>query len=173
PENMPEIDYLFITHDHWDHLDYKTIKALQPKINKVICALGVGAHFEYWGFNPEQIIEEDWHTRMELDAGFTAFTTPARHFSGRGLRVNQSLWTSYVLKTPNFTIYIGGDSGYDRHFASIGKQFGPFDLAIVELGQYDEKWRYIHLLPEEFTKVARELNTKRILPVHNGKFTLA
>ena len=116
-EDMPDIDYLFISHDHWDHLDYETLVKLRPKIKKVICGLGAGAHLERWGFEKNKILEKDWHEQIDLESGFTVHTVPARHFSGRGFKRNQVLWTSFVLKTPSMQIFIGGDSGYDTHCA--------------------------------------------------------
>lgn len=172
-DDIPEIDYLFISHDHWDHLDYETIKKLKPKIKKVICGLGVGEHFEYWGYSKNSIIEKDWNESIELDSGFSVHTTPARHFSGRGLSRNKSLWLSFVLKTPTMKFFIGGDSGYDTHFQEIGEKFGPFDLAIIENGQYNYMWRYIHSMPDQTIKIAKEINAKKILPVHSSKFRLA
>ena len=172
-DDIPEIDYLFISHDHWDHLDYKTIKALKPKIKTVICSLGVGEHLEHWGYNPNIIIEKDWNENFTLDNGFIVNTTPARHFSGRTFTRNKSLWMSFVLQTPTMKIFIGGDSGYDTHFAEIGKNHGPFDLAILENGQYDRKWRYIHTLPDELLQVAKDLRANKVLPVHSSKFALA
>lgn len=172
-DDIPEIDYLFLSHDHWDHMDYKTLKKLKPKIKKVITGLGNGAHLEHWGFNPEIITEGDWYQQFDFDPGFRVTITPARHFSGRGLKRNQTLWASFVLKTPSSSLFIGGDSGYDTHFKVIGDQYGPFDLAILENGQYNENWRYIHMLPGEQFKAANDLNAKTILPVHSGKFTLA
>jgi L-ascorbate metabolism protein UlaG (beta-lactamase superfamily) len=172
-DDIPTIDYLFISHDHWDHLDYETVKKLQQKIKKIICALGVGQHLERWGFNSDIIIEKDWNEQIILGDGFIVNTTPARHFSGRGVKRNQALWTSYVLQTPTMKIFIGGDSGYDKHFAEIGKTFGPFDLAILENGQYNKSWKYIHMMPEEVLQVAKELNAERLFPVHSSKFALA
>ncbi len=171
-DDIPEIDYLFISHDHWDHVDYESLLKLKPKVKKVICALGVGEHFEHWGFDPATIIEEDWNTKIILDDGFTAHTVPARHFSGRGFSRNKSLWTSYVVATPSMKIFIGGDSGYDTHFAEIGKNHGPFDLALLENGQYDKSWKYIHMMPEEVLEAARDLNARRLFPVHSSKFAL-
>ncbi|MEN5434388.1 MBL fold metallo-hydrolase [Sphingobacterium faecium] len=172
-EDLPEIDYLFITHDHYDHLDYETIIKLKTKTKKVICGLGVGSHLEYWGYNPQDIIEKDWHDSISLDSGFTVYTTPARHFSGRSLQSSKTLWMSYVVQTPTMKIFIGGDSGYDTHYAAIGKKFGPIDLAILDNGQFDSTWRYIHHLPEEVLKAAKDLKTKRLFPVHNSKFDIA
>jgi L-ascorbate metabolism protein UlaG (beta-lactamase superfamily) len=173
PADMPSIDYLVITHDHWDHLDYKTVKALKSKTAKIITGLGVGAHFERWGFEPEKIFEGDWGDSTQLSEGFKIYVTPARHFSGRGPKPNQSLWASFVLETPALRIFIGGDGGYDNHFAEIGKKFGSFDLAILENGQYNESWRFIHMLPSQFLPAGRDLKAKRILPVHSMKFALA
>ena len=172
-EDIPEIDYLFITHDHWDHLDYKTIMKLKPKINKIITGLGVGSHFERWGFEESTIIERDWDAEIKLEDGFTVFTATSRHFAGRGLQRNNTLWSSFVLKTPAYKIFIGGDSGYDSHFVDIGKKFNGFDLAVLENGQYDASWKYIHMMPDEVLKAAKELNAKRLFPVHSGKFALA
>ncbi|MBT8281489.1 MAG: MBL fold metallo-hydrolase [Muriicola sp.] len=172
-DELPEIDYLFLSHDHWDHMDYKTLKKLKPKVKNVITGLGNGAHLESWGFNSEVILEGDWYDSYVFEDGFEVHITPARHFSGRGFKRAQTLWSSFVLKSPTTTIYIGGDSGYDTHFKEIGDKFGPFDLAILENGQYDEKWRYIHMLPGEQLKAATDLKAKTVLPVHSGKFTLA
>lgn len=170
---IPEIDYLFITHDHWDHLDYETIKKLKPKIKKVITGLGVGAHLEYWGYDKNIIIEKDWNEEVLLEEGFTLNTAPTRHFSGRGFKRNATLWMSYIFKTPSMNIFIGGDSGYDSHFTEIGKKFGPFDLAILENGQYDKNWKYIHMMPEEVVQAAQELKAKILLSVHWSKFSLS
>ncbi|TDW48913.1 L-ascorbate metabolism protein UlaG (beta-lactamase superfamily) [Flavobacterium sp. 270] len=172
-EDLPEIDYLLITHDHYDHLDYKTILKLKPKTKQVVCGLGVGAHFEFWGFSPEIIIEKDWNEKVELDQNITLFTAPTRHFAGRGFNRNNTLWLSYILQTPTFKMYLGGDSGYDTHFAEIGQKYGPFDLALIDNGQYDVKWKYIHNLPEDVIQEAKELKTKRLFPVHSSKFALA
>ena len=172
-EDIPDIDYLFISHDHWDHLDYETIMKLKPRIGKVICGLGVGEDFEYWGFDRKSIIEMDWNEQVIPEQGFIINAIPARHFSGRGFKRNQTLWTSYVLLTPTMKIFIGGDGGYDTHFAETGKKFGPFDLAILENGQYDKNWKYIHLLPADLLKAFNDLHAKSLLTVHHSKFALA
>ncbi|MFV0592453.1 MAG: MBL fold metallo-hydrolase [Draconibacterium sp.] len=172
-DDLPEIDYLILTHDHWDHLDYQTILKLKPKTKQVICSLGLGQHFEYWGFDSAAITELDWLEGIEPGEGWQLTATPARHFSGRGLKRNQTLWSSFVLKTPDYKLFLGGDGGYDRHFAEIGKKFGPFDLAILEQGQYDQNWNLIHTMPGQVFQVAEDLQAKRILPVHNSKFALA
>ena len=171
--DLPRIDYLFITHDHYDHLDYQTMVALKHQVATVICGLGVAAHLEHWGYKPEQIIEEDWNEKIDLEGGFVAYTCSARHFSGRGFTRNNTLWMSYVLQTPTAKIYIGGDSGYDSHFEAIGNEHGPIDLAILDNGQYDVAWRFIHMLPDEVLKAAQDLKAKRVLPAHSSKFVMA
>lgn len=172
-DDMPQIDYLFISHDHYDHLDYKTVKALKPKVSRVVTGLGVGAHLEHWGYDPSIITERDWHDTVHLEDGFKVTYAPSRHFSGRGLKRNGTLWTSFILQTPQRRIYLGGDSGYDAHFAQVGRQHGPFDLAILEDGQYNDYWKYIHMMPEEVVKAAQDLNAKTLFPVHWSKFALS
>ncbi|RYZ41939.1 MAG: MBL fold metallo-hydrolase, partial [Sphingobacteriales bacterium] len=172
-DEMPQIDMLLISHDHYDHLDYKTIRALRPKIKQVICGLGVGEHFEAWGYEPQRIAERDWNETIVIDDSFRIHTTVARHFSGRKLKRNTSLWMSFVLETGNKKLFIGGDSGYDTHFADIGNRFGPFDLVILENGQYNEAWRAIHMLPEDVLTAASDLKAKKVFPVHSSKFKLA
>ena len=171
--DIPEIDYLFITHDHWDHLDYKTILELKPKIRQVFCGLGVGAHLEYWGFNPDIITEMDWDEKADVGDGFSIRSATARHFSGRGLNRDKALWLSFILQTPNTNIFIGGDSGYDTHFKAIGEAFGPFDLVILENGQYNKKWKFSHMFPAQVLQAAKDLRAEQLLPVHSGKFKLA
>jgi L-ascorbate metabolism protein UlaG (beta-lactamase superfamily) len=172
-EDLPQIGYLFITHDHYDHADYETLRQLKGKVKRVICGLGVGAHLEHWGFPSGNIIERDWNERLELDSGFVVYTKPARHFSGRGFSRNGTLWLSFLLQTPTMKIYIGGDSGYDTHFAEIGNNHGPVDLAILENGQYDIKWKYIHMLPAEVLQAGTDLKAKKVFPVHSSKFAMA
>ena len=173
PDDFPVIDFLFITHDHWDHLDYPTVIKLKSKVKRVITSLGVGSHLRHWGFAPEIVIETDWNTSTDLSDGFSVHTKPARHFSGRGFKRNQSLWSSFVLKTPTQKIYFGGDSGYDSHFKTIGDEHGPFDLALLECGQYNKNWRHIHMMPEETVQASIDLKAKRLMPVHWGKFALS
>lgn len=172
-EEMPRVDYLIITHDHWDHLDYPTALGMRDKVGTVICGLGVGSHFTYWGYESDRVIEKDWNETLELLHGLKIHTTPARHFSGRGILRNKSLWMSYVLETSFGKVYLGGDSGYDTHFKDIGDDFGPIKLALLENGQYDPKWKYSHMFPAEVLQAAKDLRAERLMPVHSGKFTLA
>lgn len=173
PEDIPNLDYLVITHDHYDHLDYPTVKAIKDRVGKVIVPLGVGAHFERWGYREDQLIEEEWGGVADLKNNLKITFTPARHFSGRKVKRNGTLWTSYVLETPTKKIFLGGDSGYDSHFKMIGEKYGPFDYAIMENGQYNEAWKYIHALPEDVVQASLDVNAKNIIPVHSSKFALA
>lgn len=172
-DDFPQIDYLFITHDHWDHLDYETVLKLKPKVKQVITGLGTAEHLEYWGYEVTKIIEKDWNEEIILDNGFVVHTAPARHFAGRTFTRNKSTWLSFVLQTPSKKLFLGGDSGYDTHFADIGSRHGPFDLAILECGQYNRYWKYIHMMPEEIVQAGIDLKAKKILPVHWGKFSLS
>ncbi|MCK9163266.1 MAG: MBL fold metallo-hydrolase [Bacteroidales bacterium] len=172
-DDMPVIDYLLITHDHYDHLDYKTVKKLKEKVKLVVCGLGVGAHLEKWGYPKEKIIEMDWNESKELSKGFVINAKPTRHFSGRSFKRNPTLWLSFVLQTPSMNLFLSGDGGYDSHFEEIGKEFGKIDLAFLETGQYNEKWKHIHSLPEQVCFEAKDLNATRIIPIHWGKFALA
>ncbi|MGP1500620.1 MAG: MBL fold metallo-hydrolase [Bergeyella cardium] len=170
--DIPNIDLLIITHDHWDHLDYKAIKKLKGRISKILCPLGVGSHLEYWGFSPEQITELDWDEETSLlDMKITCL--PTRHFSGRGLLPTKTLWGSFMLQAQDKTVYVGGDSGYGKHFSRIGAQFPNIDFAILENGQYDEDWKHIHTQPYELPKVMKELGAKLYFTGHNSKFELA
>ena len=172
-DDFPEIDYLFISHDHWDHLDYDTVLKLKSKVKKVITGLGTGEHFEYWGYDAATVIELDWNQSASLGDGFSTTAVPGRHFSGRSFKRNSAIWVGFVLQTPSLKLFLGGDSGYDHHFKTIGDTYGPFDLALLECGQYNEYWKYIHMMPEEVVKAAQELRTKRLMPVHWAKFSLA
>jgi len=172
-DDLPLIDMLILTHDHYDHLDYSTLPLLQPKVKAVYTALGVGAHLEYWGFPKEMITEFDWWDSKDIGEGVRLTAAPARHFSGRTFKRGQTLWSSFILKVANYNIYIGADSGYDTHFIDIGKRFGPFDIAFLETGQYNDDWPLIHMTPEEAVQAAIDLRARWMLPVHWGKFALA
>jgi L-ascorbate metabolism protein UlaG (beta-lactamase superfamily) len=173
PEDMPVIDYLILTHDHYDHLDFKTVRKLRSKVDKIYCSLGVSSHLKYWGFDINKIIEMDWWEIQQLENNMSLTAAPARHFSGRGIKRGQTFWSSFILKTKDHNLYLGGDSGYDSHFKLIGDKYGPFDIAILEAGQYNTMWPLIHMMPEETVQAAIDLKAKSLLPVHWGKFTLA
>lgn len=172
-KDLPAIDLVILTHDHYDHLDYKTIRKLKSRVNTFYTALGVGEHLEHWGVDENIITEFDWWEKQVFEHEIEVIATPARHFSGRWFKRNQTLWNSFVLKTATHTIFIGGDSGYDPVFKSIGQQYGPFDLAILECGQYNTMWPFIHMMPEEVVQASQDLQARAFMPVHWGKFTLA
>lgn len=172
-EDIPDIDYLLISHDHYDHLDYDTIVKLRSKVNMVITGLGVGAHFEHWGYDKKSIIEMDWNETVVLVEDLEVTVTPAKHRSGRGLKSNQTLWASFVLKTPNMKIFYSGDSGYGDHFADIGNIYGPFDLAIMECGQYSKYWPNSHMTPEQVVQASLDLKAAKLMPGHWSKFSLS
>jgi L-ascorbate metabolism protein UlaG (beta-lactamase superfamily) len=173
PEDFPEIDLLIISHDHYDHLDYKTVSKFKPKVKQILTSLGTGEHLVHWGYDDEIITELDWWEEFQFDNKIKFIATPARHFSGRGFKRGQAFWNSFVLKTPDLQLFLGGDSGFDSHFKEIGEKFGKFDLAILECGQYNEMWHYIHAYPEESIEIAKVLNAQMIFPVHWAKFALA
>lgn len=172
PADFPEIDVLIITHDHYDHLDYKSVCELKSKVKTVITSKGVDKHLKMWGFELDTIISLNWNDKALFD-GFELTCLPARHFSGRKFKRGETLWSSFVLKTQSLNIYLGADSGYDTHFTQIGSAYGPFDLAILECGQYGKYWPLIHMLPEDTLKASKDLKASALLPVHWGKFTLA
>lgn len=172
-EDMPKLDALLISHDHWDHLDYETVTLLKDKVSKVITGLGTGEHFEYWGYNNEQIIEKDWYEEgVDLD-GVKITLTPARHFSGRFLTRNPTLPVSFVFESPERKVFYSGDGAFGKHFAEIANRYGPFDYAVMEDGQYNEQWHFVHMYPEEMIEASKILGAKYVLPVHNSKFILS
>ncbi len=173
PDDMPGIDCLLISHDHWDHLDYPTVMALQSKIGQIVCPLGVGGYFSQWGFAPECIHEGDWFDRVEVAEDLAVELLPARHFSGRLLTRNRTLWAGFALLAAQRRVYYSGDGGYGPHLREIGDRFGGFDLAIMENGQYDQRWRYIHMLPEEVAQATVDIRARAVLPGHTAKFALA
>jgi len=172
-DDLPDIDLLILTHDHYDHLDYSTIEKLKPRVKQFCTALGVGEHLVEWGVEENLIVELDWWEQKVFSYGLEITATPARHFSGRLFKRNQGLWNSFVLKTNTHTLFLGGDSGYDGSFKVIGEKYGPFDFAILECGQYNTMWPFIHMMPEETAQASIDLNAKAFMPVHWGKFTLA
>ncbi|AQG82291.1 MBL fold metallo-hydrolase [Spirosoma montaniterrae] len=171
--DLPDIDMLVISHDHYDHLDHKTITELAPRVKKFYTALGVGAHLERWGISPDRIVEFDWGQTHQVADSIVLTATPARHFSGRSLARGRTLWTSFVFDLHGYRLFLGGDSGYDGQFKQIGTTYGPFDLAILECGQYGRDWPSIHMFPTEVATAAQDLRAKTLLPVHWGKFALA
>jgi L-ascorbate metabolism protein UlaG (beta-lactamase superfamily) len=172
-EKMPFIDAVILSHDHYDHLDYGSIKKLKHKVGMFYTPLGVGSHLYSWGIAREKIKELNWWDETSLgDLRFVC--TPARHFSGRAFtdRFN-TLWASWVILAGDHRIYFSGDSGYGPHFKTIGEKLGPFDIAMMECGQYNENWKNIHMMPEETAQAGIDLQSELILPIHWGAFSLA
>ncbi len=172
-EKLPKIDAIIISHDHYDHLDYGSIQKLKSKTDQYFLPLGVGAHFAAWGIEASKIHELDWWDEIAFDQ-MTLVFAPSRHFSGRGLGDRFStLWGSWIIKGSKDNIYFSGDSGYGPHFKTIGEKYGPFDFAMMECGQYNEKWANIHMMPEETAQAGLDVNAKVVMPIHWGAFTLS
>nr|WP_293994876.1 MBL fold metallo-hydrolase [uncultured Fusobacterium sp.] len=171
-KDIPEIDILILTHDHWDHLNYPTIMGIKNRVKKFIVPLGVGEHLEHWGINKENIIETDWWETISLKE-LKIHTLPARHFSGRGFIRNKSLWASFLIETKDSKLFFNGDSGYGPHYKEIGEKFKNIDFVAMEAGQYNSDWANIHIHPEEILLALNDLNTQRFLPIHNSKFKLS
>ncbi|GBF78068.1 hypothetical protein PA598K_06671 [Paenibacillus sp. 598K] len=172
-EQLDDIDVVLISHDHYDHLDYGTIRQLKDKVKRFIVPLGVGSHLERWGVASERIEELDWWQETSYE-GLRLACTPARHFSGRGLTGrDRTLWCSWVITGEEHNVFFSGDSGYGGHFQQIGERYGPFDLAMMECGQYDERWAGIHMSPEETVRAYMDVRGRVLLPIHWGAFTLA
>lgn len=171
PSDFNQVDILILTHDHYDHLDYKCLIQLKNKVRKVVCSLGVASHLVYWGYDKELITELDWWESTSI-SGITLTATPARHFSGRLARRAQTLWSSFVLQTKNHQLFLGGDSGYGDHFNEIGKRFGGFDIALLECGQYNTKWPMIHMMPEENRAGEYRFTIKNVVACALGKICI-
>lgn len=172
-EDLPMIDIVLYSHDHYDHLDYGSVRHLKDIVGQFIVPLGLGSRLEGWGVSSENIVEMDWWDSFSYkDIQF--ISTPARHFSGRSVNDhNSTLWSSWVLQGLKSTIFYSGDSGYGPHFKEIGEKFGPFDLTMMECGQYDDRWEKIHMKPEETVLAHLDLQGKLMLPIHWGAFSLA
>ncbi|MDR3153983.1 MAG: MBL fold metallo-hydrolase [Deltaproteobacteria bacterium] len=170
---LPDIDYILLSHDHHDHVDHVTLKSLMPRAGKVICGLGIGAHLERWGYPPEMILEGDWGEAFEPEKDVRITLETARHFSGRGLAWNRSLWASFVVEAGGRRVFYSGDGGYGSHFARLGEKWGGFDLAFLEDGQYDLAWKDIHLAPEETVQAALDLGAEAAVPVHNSRYSIS
>jgi L-ascorbate metabolism protein UlaG (beta-lactamase superfamily) len=168
-EDMPPIDVLIISHDHYDHLDYRTLKKLKDHIKMAVVPMGVGSHLVYWGFDPKKIIELNWNQSITLPGGLQITATPAQHHSERTYKaVNKTLWASYVIQAGHYRLFYGGDGGYGAHFKQIGQQYGPFDLALLECGQYNQP--YVHLGLGQPAQAAVDLRARLLQPVHWAKF---
>jgi L-ascorbate metabolism protein UlaG (beta-lactamase superfamily) len=172
-EKLPRIDAVVYSHDHYDHLDYESVLKLKSKVSHFYVPLGVGTHLKAWGVKEDSISEMDWWESTNLE-GIELVCTPAQHFSGRKLSNGQStLWSSWVIQSADTKLYFSGDSGYADHFKRIGEKYGPFDLALMECGQYNKMWPDIHMMPEETAIAGQDVKANKIMPIHWGSFKLA
>ena len=172
-EKLPSIDAVLITHDHYDHLDYESIQKLKDKVKLFFTPLGIGIHLLKWGVEKERIIELDWWEEIKFD-DLTIRCTPAQHFSGRGISDREkTLWCSWIIQSDDENLFFSGDSGYASHFKEIGEQYGPFDFAFMECGQYNNLWPLVHMLPEETAQAGLDIKAKKMMPIHWGAFKLA
>ena len=172
-DELPAIDVVVISHDHYDHLDHETITALSTKTGKFIVPLGVGAHLLAWGIDSRHIIELDWwESAVVSEMSFTA--TPAQHFSGRGLRDrNRTLWASWAINGQQHSVYYSGDTGWFDGFREIGDRLGPFDMTLMHIGAYAKQWESVHMTPEDAVRAHADVRGGVMLPVHWGTFNLA
>ncbi len=172
-EDLPFIDAVLISHDHYDHLDYKAIKKIDSKVGHFYVPLGVKAHLLRWGVTDEKVSEYDWYEETNINDIKLVFT-PSRHFSGRSIfNHRQTLWGSWAIIAPDIKVYFSGDGGYSPEFAKIGQRFSGFDMAFIEDGAYNESWKQVHMFPEQSAQAGIDIQTKVILPIHWGKFDLS
>ena len=173
---MPEVDAVLVSHDHYDHLDHPTIRALaRHSAVPFVTSLGVGAHLQAWGVAPERITELDWWESHALPGtGLTITAAPSQHFSGRGLKDrNATLWSSLVVRGPRHAVFFSGDTGLSGEYRAIGERLGPFDLVMLEVGAHHPAWGDMHLGPHHALTAWSRLGSGRLLPVHWGTFSLA
>ena len=171
--DLPILDAVVISHDHYDHLDLPTVRQLlHTQSAPFVVPLGIGAHLRGWGVPEERIIELDWDEQTHVGE-LTLTCTESRHFSGRGPRRNTTLWCSWALAGPRHRVYFGGDTGYTGAFTGIGASYGPFDVTILPIGAYGDQWPDIHLNPEEAVAAHADLGGGVFLPIHWATFDLA
>ncbi|MEI7376338.1 MBL fold metallo-hydrolase [Dickeya chrysanthemi] len=172
-EALPNIDIILLSHDHYDHLDEQTIRAFRNSATRFIAPLKVGEHLKKWGIEAERIQELDWYQSHTFN-GITFTATPSHHFSGRSLSGrNTTLWASWVIQGQRERLFFSGDSGYGEHFRDIGERFGPFDLAFMENGQYNQRWPDSHMHPEQTVQAVQDVRASLFMPIHWGMFALA
>lgn len=197
PDDLPEIDCLIITHEHWDHLDYATLRDLRGKVRHAVCPLGVAEYLEYWGYDKSIISELDWYDTCQIairrqqiernakrqmanakwemgNAKWQITALPSRHFSNRLLGGrDRTLWAAFMVEVGGRKVYIGGDGGYDDRFRQAREQFGTIDLAVMENGQYNPNWAYIHMLPQDLEQAILDMQPEQVFTVHHDKFSLS
>ena len=171
-DDLPEIDYVFISHDHYDHLDKETVRELSDSLFYV--PLGVKFHLMEWGIDEDKIFEFDWYDEANVSDELFAAFAPSRHFSGRGIGDHSStLWGSWIFKFYDYSIYFSGDTGYMEEFKNISAKYGPFDLAFLDAGQYNIAWEQVHMLPDQVIQAAIDLNASVSIPIHISKYELS
>ena len=171
--DLPKVDVVVISHDHYDHLDFKAIKKLSSLVDKFIVPLGVSAHLERWGVNKNKITELDWYESEDYKNIQFTFT-PSLHFSGRGItNGNSTLWGSWIITSKTLNTYFSGDGGYSETFKKLGDQYGPFDIAFIENGAYNVDWSNVHMYPDETVQASIDLKAKVLFPIHWAKFDLS
>jgi len=172
-EDLPFVDYVIITHDHYDHLDYDTIKTILPKVGQFLVPLGVGSHLQRWGVPTTKILEFDWEDNLSKeDVSITA--VQSQHFSGRTLGDQQNtLWAAWIIDASDTRVFFGGDSGYFAGFSDLGERHGPFDLVMLDSGQYNALWPSVHMRPAQAVQAHQQLNGRVFMPIHWAGFTLA
>ncbi len=172
-DDLPEIDLMLLSHDHYDHLDFESIRRLQQKTKKYFVALGVKRHLVSWGIEADAVTEFDWWHQHVLGDMLITFT-PTRHFSGRGLSsLSKCLWGGWAIRSAKENIWFSGDSGYGDHFKEIGEKLGPFDFAMMECGQYNDDWPEIHMFPDQSVQAALDAGVRKAMPVHWAGFNLS
>ena len=172
-DDLPSVDAVIISHDHYDHLDRETVLALAPKVPRFIVGLGIGAHLEYWGVPAEKIVEMDWWEPVDI-GDLHIVCTPARHASGRALwDKDAKLWASYALVGRAHRVWYSGDTGLFNAMNRIGQELGPFDLTMIEVGQYNKAWPDWHIGPEQAVRAHGMVRGKVLLPIHWGLLRLA
>ena len=171
---MPPVDVVVVSHDHYDHLDYPTIRTLARTPVPFVTSLGVGAHLEYWGVQAERITELDWWESYTIpNTGVVLTAAPSQHFSGRGLQDrNATLWSSLAIRSPHHSVFFSGDTGLTTEYRSIREKLGPFDLVMLEIGAFYPAWGDVHLGPDNALKAHAMLGGV-FMPVHWGTFALA
>lgn len=172
PDDLPALSAVLISHDHYDHLDTASIDALASTGVTFVVPLGVGAHLKAWGVEPAQVVELDWgqaHRIGDLELG----CVEARHFSGRLFRRNRTLWSSWTVAAGGRGVFFGGDTGYTPAFKELADLHDGFDLTVLPIGAYDQRWADIHMNPAEAVQVHRDVRGQVLLPIHWGSFNLA
>jgi L-ascorbate metabolism protein UlaG (beta-lactamase superfamily) len=171
---LPPADLVIVSHDHYDHLDYPTIRQLVKRGARFVTSLGVGAHLEAWGATAETIVELDWwETHALTNTGLTVTSAPSQHFSGRTTKArNTTLWSSFVIRSPRHVVFFSGDTGLTTEYGTIRERLGPFDLVMLEVGAFHPAWGDMHLGPENALKALALLGGAPFLPIHWGTFAL-